>query len=112
MLEIGYGALYTLAFHGNDVIRNGRRLFQTSGKPTDAVLLHFLHIRVAVTCIIIRLGTIDTGTVLECLDTTWMIGAEGREIVHLWEGQSVPVSRNGRDLRKRVSLTIAMNRYP
>lgn len=82
MLSTGYGALYRLAFHGNWVMRNGRRLFQTSRKLADAVLLHFLHIRVAVACIIVRLRAIDAGTALECLDATWMIRAEVGEIVH------------------------------
>jgi hypothetical protein len=57
-------------------------------KPADAVLLHFRHIRFAVAGIFVRLCAIAPGTALECLDATWMVRAEGREIVHWEAGQS------------------------
>ena len=90
-------------------MRNGRSLFKASGKPTDAVLLHFRHIRFAVAGIIVRLCAIGSGTALECLDATLMVRAEGREIVH-WDV--------GQFYFKRViicgymSPTMTMNRYP
>lgn len=93
LLETGCGAPCARTFLGKGIMGNGRRLFKASGKPADTVLLHFRHVRGAVAGIFVRFCAIGPGTALECLDATWVVRAEGREIVH-WEAGQFYFQRN------------------